>query len=361
MCISPVRIRNPNYHSKNPYAKYKDTSSFYINVPCGHCPDCVSVRQMSFTQRVQMESLDNHIFFCTLTYNDESLPVVETSTGFRIKYAAIDDVQKMMKRLRKSDAFGRPFRYCGVTERGSSRGRPHVHLLFFVPKLEGDDFNHILNLERVLFDSVLHEWRRNLGSTRKPIWQSLCTYRRKMVRGRLNSNFDLHYVNPRTSDNGELDVAFYVSKYMVKVSDKEQKLQQALHLNLPIDEYYKVWRLVKSKYFSSVGFGYNDSEKVRDYIRKCVSDSYNYSNYPCFYNKDNGKSFPLSRYYKSKGDLFSVDDAVKFWNKSHEVDNVVFDDADVSERLRKIEKFNSRVRLMESRDTSYLFNDSDFL
>lgn len=357
MCISPVRIRNPNYHSKNPYGKYKDISSAYINVPCGHCCECVSVRQMSFTQRVQMESLDNHIFFATLTYNDDAMPVVETSTGFRIKYVAVDDLQKMMKRLRKSNAFGRSFRYCGVTERGSVRGRPHVHLLFFVPKQDDDDFNRILNLERVLFDAVRLEWRRNLGSTRKPIWQPLFTFRQKMIRGRLNSNYDLHYVNPRTSDNGELDVAFYVSKYMIKPSDKERKLQQALHFNLPLDEYYKVWNLVKSRYFSSVGFGYNNSEKVREYIRSCVADSLVMSNMPCFYNKDNGKSFPLSRYYKSKGDLYSVDDAIAFWNKSHPEDNVSLDDSDITEKLRKIEKFNHRVDLMDSHDKDYLFNE----
>lgn len=125
MCISPTRIRNPNYHIYNSGTKFKDTESAFINVPCGVCPECVAVRQMSYIQRLQMEELNNHLFFCTLTYNDESMPYLLTSTGYEIRYADVNDVQKMFKRLRKSNAFGRPFRYFGVSELGSQRGRPH--------------------------------------------------------------------------------------------------------------------------------------------------------------------------------------------------------------------------------------------
>lgn len=357
MCISPVRIRNPNYHSKNPFAlKYHDTSSLMINVPCGHCPDCVSLKQMSFTQRVQMESLDNHIFFCTLTYNNDAMPYVETSQGVRLRYAAVDDVQRMIKRLRKQDYFGRPFRYAAVSERGSRSSRPHFHILFFVKRLPDDSFGDILNLEHCMFDAVKLEWRRNLGSTRNPIWQPLFTYVRKMVRGRLNMNFDLHYVNPRTSPNGELDVAFYVSKYMVKESQHDKKLQSALKLNLPLDEYHKIWNLVRSRTFTSVGFGFNDSDTIRSYLRNCIEDSKKVSDFPSFFNKDSGQSFPLSRYYKTKGDIFSVDDFDFFWKKRHEVDNVVIDDSHISEKLRKIVKFDNRLRIIEANDNSSFLN-----
>lgn len=357
MCISPIRIRNPNYHSRSRTAKYKDTSSLYINVPCGYCPDCISVKQMGFTQRVQMESLDNHIFFCTLTYNSDSLRKVVCSDGFEIAYADITDVQRMMKRLRKSNVFGRSFRYCAVSERGSIRGRPHFHLLFFVEKKFDDDFGCILNLERLLWRSVLDEWKRNYGSNRKPIWKPLCTYVEKSVRGRIRKNFDLHYVNPLSSENGEMDVAFYVSKYMCKSNPKEVRLQQALRLNLPPDEYSEVWKLVRSRSFFSVGFGYNGSESVKDYITKCVSDSFATSDFPCFFNKYTGQSFPLSRYYKSHGDLYSFDDHVKFWNKSHVKDNVSIDDSHVSEKLRKIEKFSSVKSSIEQNDYSFEFTN----
>lgn len=126
MCVSPIRIPNPNYHNHSKYVSaLKDTSSQYINVPCGHCGECIAVRQMNIIQRVHMESLDNHCFYCTLTYNNYSMPYVDVTTGYRLRYADHRDIQCMMKRLRKSNAFGRPFRYFGVSELGSKRGRPH--------------------------------------------------------------------------------------------------------------------------------------------------------------------------------------------------------------------------------------------
>lgn len=125
MCVSPVRIKNPNYHIYNAGTKYKDTECAYINVPCGVCCECVAVRQMSYIQRLQMEELKNHLFFCTLTYNTESLPLHRCSNGHVIRYADVSDVQKMFKRLRKSNAFGRPFRYFAVSELGTKKGRPH--------------------------------------------------------------------------------------------------------------------------------------------------------------------------------------------------------------------------------------------
>lgn len=125
MCISPIRIKNPNLGLVGPNAQFKDTVSHYINVPCGVCHECVSHRQMQMVQRLQVEALVNHLFFCTLTYNDEMMPVITTSTGFDIRYADVRDVQNMFKRLRKKNAFGRPFRYLAVSELGSKRGRPH--------------------------------------------------------------------------------------------------------------------------------------------------------------------------------------------------------------------------------------------
>lgn len=125
MCLSPVKIRNPNLGMTGPNAQFKDCVSRYIEVPCGVCAQCVANRQLQFVQRLQMEELVNHLFFCTLTYNNESLPSLVTSTGYTIRYADVSDVQKMFKRLRKRNAFGRPFRYFGVSEFGSELGRPH--------------------------------------------------------------------------------------------------------------------------------------------------------------------------------------------------------------------------------------------
>lgn len=125
MCQSPVRIKNPNLGLTGPNAQFKDTTSQMIDVPCGFCSDCVAAKQMQYVQRIQMEELVNHIFFCTITYNNEMMPHLATSTGYDIRYADVSDVQNMFKRLRKRNAFGRPFRYFAVSELGSKKGRPH--------------------------------------------------------------------------------------------------------------------------------------------------------------------------------------------------------------------------------------------
>ena len=82
MCISPIRIRNPNLGYNGPNAQYKDCQSLYINVPCGVCPECVANRQMQMVQRIQVEALVNHLFFCTLTYNNKMMPMVSTMNHF---------------------------------------------------------------------------------------------------------------------------------------------------------------------------------------------------------------------------------------------------------------------------------------
>ena len=358
MCISPIRIRNPNYgHQPTGLYRMKDCVSQFINVPCGHCSECVAVRQMSIVQRVQMEELENHIFFCTLTYNDKALPVVTTSTGYDIRYADVSDVQKMIKRIRRHNLFGRDFRYFGVSELGKVRSRPHFHLLFFLPKLDSDDFNECLNLESCLFDVVRSEWRRNLGSTRKPIWLPCFDFVRRYSHGRLKSTFDLHYVNPRSNSGDTSDVAFYVTKYMMKHSDRAERLQQALKLNLSEEEYDSIWKLVKPRWFASLKFGYNNSEKVRSYIRSCIDSSLQVDDSPKFYNPIDGSSFPLSRYYLNHGDFYHVEDALRFNEKKGIVDNVVIDDRHISEKLRSMEKHKFNLKRVSDHDESYLFDD----
>lgn len=305
MCLAPLSIPNPNYHAKvSPeFAKYHNVDDKMIDVPCGVCSECVARRQLDMVNRTRMESIDNHFFFCTLTYNPESLPSVACSNGWSVPYADVSDVRNMFKRLRKSNALGRPFRYFAVSERGSERGRPHFHLLILMPKYPDDDTHKCLNLERVLYRNVLSEWRRNYGSTRNPVWRPLCTFRKVWKNGKLFRNYDLHYVNPCMSDNGVSDVGFYISKYMLKESKQERRLQSALRLNLPFEEFSDIWSLVRSRVFHSLDFGCSTFEQV-----SLVGESIEYSKN----DKDglkirdpiDGHLFPMPRYYKK---FLSVD------------------------------------------------------
>ena len=257
----------------------------------------------------------------------------------------------------------------------------HFHIIFFLPKYPKDDFNTCLNLQYLLFNKVKEEWKRNVTENliefrgklvqdwRNPVWKPLCTYVRKFVRGKLRTNYDLHYVNPRTSDGGTADVGFYVLKYMMKPSVRAQRLQQALHLNLDEDEYEKIWSLVKPDVFYSLHFGlagdgkrkeWKPSQRIVDYVKDSISKSKKTSNYPEFINPVDGKHFPLSRFYKSKGYVYSVVDAFDFFylDKKARADNVVIKkDYDVNQVFSKESRFASNVSNIDAKQDSVDFDD----
>lgn len=340
MCLSPSLIPNPNRGRKDKYAKLVDSVSAYIEVPCGHCTQCVQMRQSSVVQRCQVEQMNNHLFMCTLTYCNEAMPIVTTSTGYDIRYADRRDVTLMMKRLHKSNAFGRDWKYLAVSELGSKGGRPHFHLIFSVQKFPKDTFGDILNLENLMFHAVLNEWRRNVGSTRSPKWQKLLIYKECFRSGKLRRTYDLHYMNDADSLSGNSDVAFYVTKYMFKPSDRAVRLQQALRLNLPEDEYNDVWKLIKPGFTCSPGFGMADV----GYVRSCIERSKQSSEFPQFFNPVDGSSFPLSRYYSRKG-VLTMEDALYFNDRKTDKDNF-YDDSDV----RKFEKLKVLQKVIDSHD-----------
>ena len=212
------------YHGARSFKKNTETP--FLNIPCGHCSECVAVKQQAFVQRVHMETKYNHVFFATLTYDNKHLPTTEVfipkdcrkaapvqekpltlfledgspnesaiaeilernEQRFRdferdqalpfdklpetdvwssdepeghveiIPYADIHHLQLMFKRLRDNNSLGRPFRYIAVTERGKKRARPHAHVMFFVPKYEGDSYPTCLDLEQKLRDMLLQYW-----------------------------------------------------------------------------------------------------------------------------------------------------------------------------------------------------------
>lgn len=365
MCISPIKIRNPNYgQSKIGLNFLKDCTSQYISIPCGHCVECIRSKQMQLVQRVIMESTQNIFFFATLTYNNDMLPRIVVN-DYSIRYADISDLQKMFKRLRKDNAFGYPFRYFAVSELGSKRGRPHFHCLFLLEKKFFPTYNDILTQESLMFRKVLEYWSRNVGSKRKPVYIPCCTFRRAWRDGRLISNYDLHYVNPAFSKDGVSDVGFYVLKYMLKPSQRTVDLQRALRLNLSEEDYYKVWSLIRPRYVKSIDFGLSKSPVVQEYLRNSVALSKQSQEFPCFYHPVTGNSFPLSRFYLNKGQIYTVQDALDFYYKSpsDSLDNsqhykrLPDNSADLSTLIDKMDSFE-RVRLrVDDKGDSQYFDD----
>lgn len=357
MCVSPIRIKNPNHgiHVSALTRKLYDCDSQYINVPCRHCSECIAVEQMSLVQRALMESFDCFLYFTTLTYDNEHLPSVLTSTGYRYNYADISHLQLLFKRLRAKNAFSRPFRYLAVSERGSKHGRPHFHVLFFLPRYAGEDYTDGLSLTPLLYNSIKDLFAVNVGSDKYPIYEPLFTFQSKFYRGKKFSNYDTHFVVPSLTTNGYSSCAFYITKYMYKQSPHDEVIRKALKLNLDVMEYRFIYNLVRSRAIHSKSFGLGFKEFNRshiiNYLKECVSRSDTSLGYPQFFNPDNFNRYPLCKFYRSNEAIYSYFDADNFYKNLDSLDDFKC----LSDCLNAESRLNSISSAIES-DLSLQFN-----
>ena len=371
-CDNPTLIKNP-YYNKSPSSGLNflhDCKSQYMRVPCGHCPSCIATKQMYVLQRFYMESLDSYVYFSTLTYDDAHLPSLDVN-GYHIRYADFSHFTNMVKRIRKGNLFSRPFTYFAVSELGHLRGRPHFHCLWFLPKYSTDTKVTPFDLEQTLYNVIFHEWKvRVSASTKEAVFEPLFTFHQKLYYGKVYSNFDTHFVRPVLGTSNTDSVAFYVMKYLLKGSDRERKLQQALRLNLPPDEYSEVWNKIRSRSQSSkhFGYGYNPycsgcsnrchypNPKVLAYIKDCIKRTPIGSPYPCFFSPLDGKSFPLAPYYQARGVFYSFADALPIlMNSRSPIINDLPDDFYQKTKVH-FQQFQRKLRETESHGNPILFD-----
>lgn len=287
--------------------RFHDCHSLKIPVPCGNCASCIALRQSYYIQRTQMESIDNHLFMLTLTYSTPCLRFLNIN-GRKLYYADFTDVQKMFKRLRNR---GLKFSYMVVSEYGSTHHRPHFHAIISVPKGPKDTYHDIMNLECHLYNMFLGEWRRNYGSDKKPRYKALCHYI-VTPRGR---TYDLHYIHPAVTANGEDDVCFYVTKYVTKSDMWLDRLKSALKLNLSPERFEEVWKLLKPRCCISKGFGNYQSDEVKKHIRQGIElAKISKSEFPFFINPHSGQTFPLAPTFKRR--FLTLEDQEFFFSLS---------------------------------------------
>lgn len=241
MCLSPITIKNPNFRQKH-YPLFADNISSKLQVPCGHCKECVSLKQTYIIQRVQMLSEDYHLFMLTLTYNSEHVPKVDIN-GYRHLYADFTHWQKMIKRMRKYNTLGVPFKYLVVSEYGGKRHRPHYHAIIFVKK---ELIKRPFEWSITHFYDFYNNWSINVSTPRKPVFELLSTWKRSSDGRR---TYDFHWVNPYLIVNGkplqESSVAFYVTKYVMKFDKWLDRKRKALRMSLDDEEYNYYWHLLR--------------------------------------------------------------------------------------------------------------------
>lgn len=350
MCLHPLMIDNP-YRGLAHVGlnRFHDCSSLKIAVPCGNCPDCIALRQSYFVQRTQMEALNHHLFMGTLTYDNDHLPYMIIMND-RFAYPRLKHFQDMVKRFRNDGHFD-GCKYMCVSEYGGNKHRPHFHFILSVPKNKDDSYVEIMNLERKFYKLFFNCWKVNVGSRRKPIYQPLFTYHANS-RG---ANFDFHYIDPSSTLHGESDVAFYVTKYILKCDKWLDKYKSKLKINLPPDEFDRIWKLIKPRMLVSKSWGSPDDFDVATYIRKCIDMSIsNNQPYPSFFNPITGSSGPMSRYYQKR--FLTVDDLQKFFDAKglDTIDNISeiahYDPAQVRFALHRMSKLKD---MRDNANSSY--------
>lgn len=214
---------NLGYHYENPdvppsviqnsYIYSEDGQMFpmYIQVPCGHCPNCVMSRQSSFVQRCYLETQSHRTWpwFVTLTYKTRYLP-----SGRQL---CIRDVQNFLKRFRvllsrKFDGrYDGPIRYAVCGEYGK-RGRCHYHLIIWgINAVSARDFADVRHLLRFAWSKRIH--------TVSPIRSSW--YRRELEEFDFKREL-IGWITCRVVNPDDKDKTFkYTSKYMCKPPRKQ--------------------------------------------------------------------------------------------------------------------------------------------
>lgn len=315
MCLAPIKIKNTHFgkiRADPAYNFINDVYHEYIEVPCGCCATCIHLKQVYLIQRVQMEAVSHDLFYGTLTYNNESLPVSKYSD---IKFAHVDftDWQKMIKMIRRHHP-ELNFRYMLVSEYGGKKHRPHFHFILSLPRDDTTLACRISRAER-LFKIFLKYWRRNIAppvwsekrqkyipNSWHPQWQKLLTYHRVKTAQGWKYNYDLHWLDPNSSKDGLDGVAFYVTKYIMKFDEWVDKFKSILFFNLSEDDYKDAWSKFKPRILLSKFFGAPDDPAVVSHIVKGINVALANQEafYPFFVSRVDGSTYPLAPYYSKR-------------------------------------------------------------
>lgn len=144
MCLNPITIPN-----QSKYVSLRHRDRFMMQVPCGHCAECVSTLSKQWYFRAYTEFDDvmragGYVLFDTLTYRNEDLPRLSDVWQFLDKksdfpcfnYLHIRNfLQNLRIRLFRLGYSKNAFRYFLASEYGTSSShthRPHIHIMLYV-------------------------------------------------------------------------------------------------------------------------------------------------------------------------------------------------------------------------------------
>lgn len=348
MCSCPIEIRNPYKGSdvQKGLNYLHDCQSDYIQVPCGHCRECISARQSSYSVRSSVELGHSVCFFITLTYDNIHVPRIPANgdclDGFA--YCDYSHLSRLFHRFRKhierDEQFGKwfapveeftiqhserkvklsPFKYLAVAEFGKEHLRPHYHILLFVrlPRYITDFPNYKVRSEFTSWcttvEHLLHDWFRdnwavNVGTRKNPRYELLYKY----VRNGKYCTYDCHLV--RSVDGLKDDSPiFYVTKYLYKHNEKFELFQKFVYAQfkqgkLSYDRWSLFYLYTHRLCRTSNYFGYPLSASEFQCIRHSIDISRIMKRSSPLYVLPDGSTSVFPQYYKQ---FLTLDDVTHF-------------------------------------------------
>lgn len=150
-CNHKIRIRvNPKDPNENIY---------YMLVPCGKCPICLSKKRQKWLVRLESElKYCLSAYFVTLTYDEAHMKY--TADG--LQTLCKRDCQLFMKRLRKM-LKGYKLKYYLCSEYGSHTMRPHYHMMLY---LYADDNDMPIDAFHMHYNIISKCWLEGLSDVR---------------------------------------------------------------------------------------------------------------------------------------------------------------------------------------------------
>lgn len=276
MCQYPIKILNRSL-TYSPLVTPK-----FVEVPCGHCSECVHSQQNEWFIRISSEIEHSKIsFFYTLTFNEKYIPKFVPKDFPSVSLNCFDYryIKLFNDRLRRylfRSGFDRfSFRFMIVSEYGKHTQRPHHHLFLACRK----------NISpKLMTEFVEKAWTFGFVSPNSPLTS---------FDGADRSKFSVI----RSSRGG----AFYVSKYISKDIDFYRIPFIKTFLDRRLPDYKKHYEEIKPflpRHWQSHGFGI-DIVSCPDTWTDLLTNGVNMS-----FTDKTGKYhhvvLPLSRYLKDK-------------------------------------------------------------
>lgn len=264
-CFHPINIP---IKYKNAEGKTIETKS-YREVPCGTCAACRERNQQNWIFRLSEELKHSKLaFFVTYTYDDQHIPIIETSDGRFVQSVKKRDFQLYLKRLRKR-LEPQSLRYYVCSEYGEHTFRPHYHAIMFYNGAR--DFRNLLALDwtfgfisigSVTTSSIAYTTKYVLkGSTTPPgACEPFCLSSRNPAIGLcyLDLSTELYHMNHDfvTLDGRKLSMPRYLRdklhfKKLESDSLPVSKMEETFfkdHPNASYEEFY-LWRDQRQKMY----------------------------------------------------------------------------------------------------------------